>query len=84
MVGHDKIKGFVPAIVCSGNVEIDGIVDSTTSYHSNSIGQVNHQHTHHHIITSPVGDAITNFRSKKEFISAMMDITQGLSFQHWV
>jgi hypothetical protein len=84
MVGHDKIKGFVPAIVCGSDVEIDGVVDSTASYRSNSIGRVNRRRTHRRIVTSPVGDAITNFRSKKEFISAMMDITRGMSSQHWV
>lgn len=84
MMGHNQIKGFVPTIVCGGDVQINGAADTTASYRSNSIGRINRRRTHRRIVTSPVGDAITNFRSKKEFISVMMDIIQGMSSQHWV
>jgi hypothetical protein len=78
MSSHDTIKGFIPIIVCRGDVMIDGRVDTTFTYHSNILGPINHRCIQCHIITSPVGEAITNFRSKKELVSVMMDIVRSM------
>ena len=32
------------------------------------------------IVTGPIGDPITSFRSKKEFVSVMIDIVNGMSY----
>lgn len=32
------------------------------------------------IVTGPIGDPITSFRSKKEFVSVLLDIVNGMSF----
>ncbi|KAF8220130.1 hypothetical protein L208DRAFT_1335635 [Tricholoma matsutake] len=76
MSSHDEVQGFVPIIVCGGNVMIDGRIDMTCTYCLNILGPVNHRHIHCCIVMSPVGDSITNFLSKKEFISVMIDIIQ--------
>lgn len=35
---------------------------------------------HRRIVTGPIGDPITSFRSKAEFITAFLDIVNGISF----
>lgn len=34
------------------------------------------------IVTGPIGDPITSFRSKREFVSVLLDIVNGMSFAH--
>lgn len=79
MSGHDEIKGLVPIIACGGDVKIGGELDTTSAYRLNFLGQVHRRRTHRRIVTSPVGEAITKFRSKKELISVLMDVIRGKS-----
>jgi Fungal protein kinase len=77
MLGHKSIQGLVPTIICGGDVRIDGRNDWTGSYRGNVLGRPRGRRIHRRIVTTPIGEPITTFRSKKEFISALMDIVQG-------
>ena len=37
---------------------------------------------HRRIVTGPIGDPITSFRSKKEFVSVFLDIVNGMSISY--
>ncbi len=39
-----------------------------------------HTRRHRRIVTGPIGDPITSFRSKTEFVSAFLDIVNGIFF----
>jgi hypothetical protein len=77
MVGHDKIKLLVPTFVGGGDVKINGSSDSTANYRGPGlIGRPHNQRVHRRTVTGPVGIPLTRFRSKKEFVNALMHITQ--------
>lgn len=76
MLGHEKINDFVPTIVCGGDVTINGERDSTGTYRTHVLGGVRGRRVHRRAVTTPVGEPIINFRSKKELISALMDIVR--------
>jgi len=74
MKDHSKeLEDRVPTLICGGDVVIDGIIDSTRHYRS---ARCSHR-IHRRIVTSPVGDPITSFKSKKEFIKAMISIIES-------
>jgi hypothetical protein len=68
-----ELEDRVPTLICSGNVVIDGIIDSTRHYRSARCSR----RIHRRIVTSPVGDPITSFKSKKEFINIMISIIES-------
>ena len=74
---HDDIKDSVPRFVCGGDVKIDGLLDCTGRYRKDLKGWPESQRIHRRIVSSPVGEPITSFRSKKEFIQAIISILKG-------
>jgi len=73
MASHKELKGRVPTLICGGDVVIDGINDSTNRYRS---GVCFHR-VHRRIVTSPIGESIISFKSKREFIGAMISIIES-------
>ena len=73
MKDHKELKDRVPTLICGGDVVINGIQDSTRRYRS---AHCSHR-IHRRIVTSPVGEPITSFKSKKEFIKVMMSIIES-------
>jgi hypothetical protein len=77
--GHEAIKDFVPTLICGGDVVIDGVRDSTGICRGEwELGPRGKRRVHRRLVTSPVGEPITSFRSKKEFIWAMICIITGV------
>jgi hypothetical protein len=73
MKDHKELKDCVPTLICGGDVVINGIKDSTRRYRS---AHCSHR-IHRRIVTSPVGEPITSFKSKKEFIKVMMSVIES-------
>jgi hypothetical protein len=73
MKDHKGLEGRVPSLICGGDVVINGIKDSMQCYRS---ARCTHR-IHRRLVTSPVGKPITSFKSKKEFIQAMISIIQS-------
>ncbi len=73
MVTHKELEGHVPTLICGGDVVINGFNDSTQHYRS---GSCTHR-IHRRIVTSPIGEPITSFRTKKEFIRVLMNIIES-------
>jgi hypothetical protein len=73
MASHEELKDRVPTLICGGDVVINGINDSTDRYRS---GRCSHR-VHRRIVTSPIGESIISFRSKREFIRVMMNIIES-------
>ena len=80
MLGHDTIKSKVPTFIGGGDVMIDGVTDSTSIYRgSGLLGRLGNQRIHRRIVTTPIGEPLTSFQSKKEFIMAMITVILGMS-----
>ena len=78
MKEHSKIKSRVPIFMDGGDVEINGITDSTANYRGQGLIRYHHnQRVHRRIVTGPVGIPLTRFRSKKEFVNALMDVVSS-------
>jgi hypothetical protein len=73
MKGHKGLEGRVPTLIHGGDVVINGVKDSTRRYRS---ARCTHR-IHRRIVTAPVGKPITSFKSKKEFIQAMISIIES-------
>jgi len=73
MKDHKELKDRVPTLICGGDIVINGVKDSTRRYRSACCIH----HIHRRIVTSPVGKPITSFKSKKEFIKAMISIIES-------
>ena len=73
-----SIKESIPIIVCGSNVEVNGILDCTGCYRKDLRGWTDSQRTHRHIVSSPIGEPIITFCSKKEFIQAIISIIEGV------
>ena len=73
MASHEELKGRVPTLICGGDVVINGINDSTGRYRSGRY----FNRVHRRIVTSPIGESIISFKSKREFIRVMMSIIES-------
>jgi hypothetical protein len=73
MLSHKELKDRVPTLICGGDVVVGGFKDSTKHYR---IARWDHR-IHRRIVTSPVGDPITSFKTKKEFIRVLIDIIES-------
>ncbi len=73
MLSHKELKDHVPTLICGGDVVVGGFKDSTKRYR---IARCDHR-IHRRIVTSPVGDPITSFKTKKEFIRVLIDIIES-------
>ena len=74
MASHEELKGRVPTLICGGDVVINGINDSTNRYRSGSC----FHRVHRRIVTSPIGESIISFKSKREFIRAMISTIESM------
>jgi hypothetical protein len=78
MIEHSEIKSRVSTFVDGGDVKIKGTIDSTANYRGEGLVGFHHnQRVHRRIVTGPVGTPLTRFRSKKEFVRALMDVVSG-------
>jgi Fungal protein kinase len=78
MIEHSEIESRVPTFADGGDVKINGITDSTANYRGHGlVGYHHNQRVHRRIVTGPVGTPLTTFRSKKEFVSALIDVVSG-------
>jgi len=73
MITHTELEGRAPTLICGGDVVINGFKDSTQRYRG-----VGYTHRiHRRIVTSPIGESITSFKTKKEFIRVLMNIIES-------
>jgi Fungal protein kinase len=78
MSKHSEIQSRVPIFEAGGDVEINGITDSTRNYRGQGLlGYRHNQRVHRRIVTGPVGIPLTRFRSKKEFVNVLIDVVSG-------
>ena len=74
------LTGRVPTLFCGGDVEIDGIVDSTELYR---VGLPDRspkcQRVHRQLVCTPIGEGLDEYRSKQEFIKAISSIILSAS-----
>jgi hypothetical protein len=75
MITHTGLQGRAPTLVCGGDVFINGFKDSTQRYRSTVTGSTHR--IHRRIVTSPIGESITSFKTKKEFIRVLMSIIES-------
>jgi hypothetical protein len=73
MLSHKELKDRVPTLICGGDVVVNGFKDSTQRYRS---ARCTHR-IHRRIVTSPVGESITSFKTKKEFIRVLISIIES-------
>ncbi len=67
----DSIKNSLPMIICGGDVMINGVRDDNSSYRSRR------RCIHQRFVCEPIGEPLTAFQNKKEFISAIIDVIHG-------
>jgi len=72
----DSIKNSLPMIMCGGDVTINGVCDDNSYYRSRLGGSRTHR-IHQRFVCEPIGEPLTAFRTKKEFISAIIDVIHG-------
>jgi len=67
------LEDRVPTLLCGGEVIVNGREDSTRHYRSARSSHRIHRHT----VTSPVGETIISFKSKKEFIRVLISVIES-------
>jgi protein kinase-like protein len=72
-----KLEGRVPKLICGGDVTIESIKDCTGQYRVDLAGYPHSQRVHRRIVTSTIGEPITMFRSKKEFLNVMISLLKS-------
>ena len=72
------LEDRVPTLLCGGDVIVNGRGDSTRHYRSARSSHRIHRRT----VTSPVGESIISFKSKKEFIQALITVIES-QFMHF-
>ena len=68
------LEGRVPHLVCGGDVIINGVRDCTGRYRVDLEGYPYSQRVHRRIVTSSIGESITTFQSKQEFINVILSL----------
>ena len=71
------LEGKVPTFVAGEDVCVGGLIDDTTWYRGE--GFEDGRRVHRRVLTSGIGNSITTFSSKVEFIRAMIDIVKSTS-----
>jgi hypothetical protein len=72
-----KLEGHVPHLVCGGDIIINGAKDCTGHYCVDLEGYPYSQHVHHCIITLFIGQSLTTFWSKQEFINITFSLPES-------
>jgi hypothetical protein len=75
--GLSALEGKVPTFVAGEDVLIGGLPDDTLWYRGEGYEDV--YRVHRRVLTSGIGNSITTFTSKVEFIRAMIDIIKSTS-----
>jgi len=75
MLNHKELNGRVPTLICGGDVVINGFKDSMQRYRYAS-SSCSHR-IHRRIVTSPIGESITSFKTKKEFIRVLINVIES-------
>ena len=71
----EKLTDRVPTLFCGDDVQIDDAIDSTALYRSGLPGWSSKgQRIHRRLVCTPIGEAISEYRSKQEFIKAIISI----------
>ena len=75
-----ELAGHVPTLFCGGVVQIDGVVDSTELYRAGLPGWLAKcQCVHRQLVCTPIGEGLDEYRSKQEFIKAIISIILSAS-----
>ena len=72
------LEDRVPTLLCGGEVIVNGREDSTRHYRSARSSHRIHRRT----VTSPVGEPLISFKSKKEFIRVLISVIES-KFMHF-
>jgi hypothetical protein len=72
-----SLEGCVPKLICGGDVTIDNIQDCTGRYRVDLAGYPYSQRVHRRIVTSTIGEPLTMFQSKKEFLNVMISLIKS-------
>jgi hypothetical protein len=71
----EKLTDRVPTLFCGGDVQIDGKIDSTALYRYGLPGWSSKgRRIHRRLVCTPIGEALPEYRSKQEFIKAIISI----------
>jgi Fungal protein kinase len=79
MSKRTQLEGNVPNLICGGDVIINDVKDCTGRYRVDLAGYPYSQRVHRRIVTSTIGEPLTSFRSKKEFLNIMISLIQSKS-----
>ena len=75
-----QFTGRVPTLFCGGDVQINGVVDSTHLYRHGLPGWWSKgQRIHRQLVCTPIGEPLSKYRSKKEFIKAICSVITSAS-----
>jgi hypothetical protein len=77
MTLHPSLTGRVPKLIEGEDLQIGNYADSTEWYRVD-IGQVNRHRIHRRHVTEPIESPLIKFTSKVEFLSAIVDVLEGM------
>jgi hypothetical protein len=77
MADQPELDGCVPKLIEGEDLMIDGEADSTNRYRA-TVGQINLHRIHRRHVTEPIGLPLIKFRSKAEFLSAIIRVIEGM------
>jgi hypothetical protein len=75
----EELEGCVPKLICGGDVIIKDVKDCTGRYRVDLAGHPYSQRVHRRIVTSTIGEPLTSFQSKKEFLNVIISLLQSKS-----
>ena len=75
----ETLEGRVPKLICGGEVLVKDVQDCTGQYRVYLAGYPFSQRIHRRIVTSTIGEPITMFHSKKEFLNVMISLLESKS-----
>ena len=74
-----NFKGRVPELICGGDITIQNYSDNTGRYRVDLAGYPYSQRVHRRIVTSTIGEPLTSFQSKKEFLNIFISLLESKS-----
>jgi hypothetical protein len=77
MADQPELDGCMPKLTEGEDLMIGGEADSTNWYCA-TVGQINLHQIHRHHITEPIGLPLIKFRSKAKFLSAIIQVIEGM------
>jgi Fungal protein kinase len=73
------LNGRVPELICGGDNTIKNYSDKTGRYRVDLAGYPYSQRVHRRIVTSTIGEPLTMFQSKQEFLNIMISLLESKS-----